>query len=69
MSNESSTGTALRPIVQKIGFLVTVPYVDVKSLEPHQVTCSICQEDFTENGKFIAGETLNRPVKVQCGRE
>ena len=64
-----NTGTKLGLILQEIGFLATAPYADVERLEPHQGTCSICLENFTNNGSWIAGETLNCPVKLRCGRE
>ena len=69
MPTKLSTGTKLVLIVQEIGFLATAPYADVERLEPYQRTCSICLEEFTNTGTWIAGETLNRPVKLRCGRE
>ena len=48
--------------------LSSVPYISTSTLQPHQKTCSICHEDFDDASIWTAEGTMNRPVRLSCGR-
>ena len=59
----------LRQRHKQLAFLSAIPYADANELQPHQKTCSICHDDFSNDETGNDGGTLNRPVRLSCGRK
>ena len=56
----------LRKAVGLVDFLLALPYVDLRDVADD---CVICREPFYRGSWcwYGAGETINRPVKLECG--
>ena len=66
MPISSTTVSELKKITAQFDFLLTAFNVKVKHIPPDQCLCVICQSPF-DNNVWKLGETVNRPVKLDCG--
>ncbi|MCJ1460196.1 hypothetical protein MMC28_010575 [Mycoblastus sanguinarius] len=66
MPVSSNTLSDLKKTVARLDFLLTIPNIKIKKISTDGRDCSICQDPF-HNNTWKAGETANRPVKLECG--
>lgn len=66
MPISSNTTLELKKITAQFDFLLTVSNIKIKNIPPDQRFCVICQSPF-DNNVWKFGDTVNRPVKLDCG--
>ena len=67
MATSNSFDTEVKSIANKIGFLATVPYVNMKELPVNEKSCDVCLEPFqkTKHSK----EVIDSPARLTCSRK
>ena len=66
MPISSKTISELKNITAQFDFLLTASNVKIKTIPNDHRLCVICQEPF-DNNVWKFGDTVNRPVKLECG--
>lgn len=67
MSISQNTIRDLKNVTAQFDFLFTVSDVKIKNLPTDQRDCSICQEPFEKTLWEKMGDSVNSPVKLDCG--
>lgn len=66
MALSPTTASELTRIVASVNVLLTLPDVKIRKIPADSTICSICHDPFAKD-PWKMGETVNSPVKVECG--